>query len=115
MTRSCLRTIGLKLRDFDRSRYASAYEADFGSGSDWSAVVYELLNNHVPFSVIESAFFLGDRIEGSAMAWKRMAATLLSRIPTGGFSDANGAALLALERVLELTDRQNVSCWPTHG
>jgi hypothetical protein len=101
-------TVGLKLRDFDRSRYASAYEVDFGAGADWPAVAYEVLSSLVPFSAIAAAFFLGERIEKSALSWKRMTASLLSCIPKSGFTDANGAALLALEKVFDRTDSSHV-------
>ncbi|SMX29648.1 hypothetical protein TRP8649_03786 [Pelagimonas phthalicica] len=101
-------TVGLKLRDFDRDRYSSAYEADFGSGADWPAVAYEFLNSLVPFSAVAAAFFYGDRIEKSALAWKRMAASLLSCIPRQGYTDANGAALLALNEVFELSKSSDV-------
>ncbi|MCW9042617.1 MAG: hypothetical protein OQK05_04670 [Pseudopelagicola sp.] len=101
-------TVGLKLRDFDRVRYASAYEADFGAGADWPAVAYEVLYSLVPFSAIAAAFFLGERIEKSALAWQRMAASLLTCIPKIGFTDANGASLLALEKVFELTESPDI-------
>ncbi|GAA6208829.1 hypothetical protein NBRC116601_21220 [Cognatishimia sp. WU-CL00825] len=101
-------TVGLKLRDFDRDRYSSAYEADFGAGADWPTVAYEVLNSLVPFSAIAAAFFYGDRIEKSALAWKRMAVGLLSCIPRQGYTDANGAALLALDKVFELTKSSDV-------
>lgn len=99
---------GLKLRDFDRGRYASAYEADFGAGADWPAVAYEVLNSLVPFSAIAAAFFLGERIEKSALAWRRMATSLLSCIPKGGFTDANGAGLLALDTVFDRTESSDI-------
>jgi hypothetical protein len=102
-------TVGLKLRDFDRSSFSSAYEADFGAGADWPAVTYEVLTTYIPFASIVAAFFLGDRIEKSALAWKRMADNLLSCIPRGGFTDANGASLLALERVFDSTGSTNVN------
>ncbi|MEO1405967.1 MAG: hypothetical protein AAFV54_05695 [Pseudomonadota bacterium] len=101
-------TVGLKLRDFDRDRYSSAYEADFGAGADWPAVAYEVLSSLVPFSAIAAAFFYGDRIEKSALAWKRMAISLLSCIPRQGYTDANGAALLALDKVFDFTSSSNV-------
>ncbi len=101
-------TVGYKLSEFDRSRFASAYEADFGAGADWPAVAYEVLNSVVPFTAIAAAFFLGDRIEKSALAWKRMATSLLRCMPKSGFTDANGAALLALERVFDHTDSSDV-------
>lgn len=100
--------VGLKLRDFDRCRFSSAYEADFGAGADWPAVAYEVLNSFVPFSAIAAAFFCGDRIEKSAFAWKRMAASLLSCIPRQGYIDANGAALLALDKVFEISKSSDV-------
>ena len=56
-----------------------------------------------------AAFFLGDRIEKSALAWKRMADNLLPCIPRCGFTDANGASLLALERVFDSTGSTNVN------
>lgn len=101
-------TFGRKLREFDRKRYASAYEADFGAGADWPAVAYEVLNSLVPFSALAAVFFLGDRIERSAAAWRRMAMNLLSCIPSGGFTDANGAALLALEHIFSQTASSDV-------
>lgn len=97
-----------KLRDFDRGRYASAYEVDVGAGADWPAVAYEVLGSVVPFSAVAAAFFLGERIEKSTLAWKRMATSLLSCIPKRGFTDANGAALLALEKVFEHTESPDV-------
>lgn len=102
-------TVGLKLRDFDRSRFSSAYETDFGAGADWPAVAYEILTGYIPFAPIVAVFFLGERIEKSALAWKRVAVSLLSCIPRSGFTDANGAALLALERVFDSADSTNVN------
>lgn len=102
-------TLGLKLRDFDRELYAEAYEVDFGAGADWPSVAYAVLENLVPFSAIAGAFFLGERIEKSVHAWTRMASALLSCIPDGGFTDANGAALLALEKVSEHVGCSEVS------
>ncbi|HBG99806.1 MAG: hypothetical protein JKP98_24770 [Rhodobacteraceae bacterium] len=93
-------TVGWKLRDFDRDKYAAAYEVDFGAGADWPMVAYEVLGL-IPYSAVAAAFFMGNRIEKSVLAWKRMASTLLSRLPKDGFTDANGAALLALERLFE--------------
>ena len=87
-------TVGLKLQNFDRQVFGSAYEVDVGSGADWPVVVYEVLETIIPFSSIAAALFFGEKIEKSAMAWKRMAAHLLSLIPDKGFTDANGAALL---------------------
>ncbi|MGX0878439.1 hypothetical protein ACSSV4_003138 [Roseovarius sp. MBR-154] len=101
-------TVGLKLRDFDRGRYASAYEVDVGAGADWPTVAYEVLSSVVPFSAVAATFFLGERIEKSALAWKRMATTLLSCIPKRGFTDANGAALLALEKTFQHTESSDV-------
>jgi len=100
--------LGWKLRDFDQQRYSSAYQMDFGSGADWVATAYEVLNELVPFSAIAAAFFFGERIEKSAFAWKRMASILLSCFSSDGFTDANGAALLALEQVFEKTGATNV-------
>lgn len=97
-------TVGWKLRDFDRECFVSAYETDFGAGADWPAVAYEVLGSFLPFSAIAATFFLGEKIEKSALAWKRIVTNLLSCFPIGGFTDANGAALLALERVFEHTD-----------
>ncbi|WP_424943421.1 hypothetical protein [Aliiroseovarius crassostreae] len=101
-------TVGLKLLNFDRNQYASAYEIDFGAGADWPAVAYEVLSSVVPFSAIVAVFFMGERIEKSALAWKRVATSLISLIPRNGFTDANGAALLALEKVFEYTNSSNV-------
>ncbi len=101
-------TVGWKLKDFDRDRYSSAFEIDVGAGADWPAVVYEVLDKLIPFSAIAAAFFYGDRIEKSALAWKRICASFLSCIPTGGFTDANGAALLALEHVFEYSSCNDV-------
>jgi len=100
-------TVRRKLRKFDRDRYASAYEIDFGAGASWPAVAYEVLSDLVPISAI-AAFFLGERIEKSALAWKRIASRLISCIPNDGFTDANGAALLALEQVFERTGSSDV-------
>jgi hypothetical protein len=94
-------TVSGKLKDFDRDLFSFAYEVNVGAGADWPAVAYEVLEKLIPFSAIAAAFFYGDRIEKSALAWKRMATALLSCIRPGGFTDANGAALLALEQVFE--------------
>lgn len=101
-------TLGLKLKDFDKSKFSDAYEVDVGGGADWPAVVYEVLQGLIPFSAIAAAFFYGDRIEKSTLAWKQMAGALLSLIPKHGFTDANGAALLALDAVFEATGAEDV-------
>lgn len=93
-------TIGWKLQDFPRDKYAAAHEADFGAGADWPMVVYEVLGL-IPYSAVIAAFFLGDRIEKSVLSWKRIVSTLLDSIPKNGFTDANGASLLALEQLFE--------------
>lgn len=93
-------TVGWKLRDFDRDRYSAAYEVDFGAGADWPMVAYEVLGL-IPYSAVAAIFFMGERIEKSVFSWKRMASTLLACIPQNGFTDANGAALLALEQLFE--------------
>jgi hypothetical protein len=55
----------------------------------------------IPFSALAALFFCGEKIEKSLAAWRRMAYTLLSSFPRAGFTNANGAALLALQRVFE--------------
>ena len=100
-------TLGWKLRDLDRDKYAAAYEVDFGAGADWPMVAYEVLGL-VPYSAVAAAFFMGDKIEKSILAWKRLVTLLLSRIPKDGFTDANGAALLALERLFKESDSTSV-------
>jgi hypothetical protein len=93
-------TVAGKLRNFDRRKYSAAHEVDFGAGADWPMVAYEVLEL-IPYSAVAAIFFMGDRIEKSVLSWKRMASTLLASIPPKGFSDANGAALLALEKLFE--------------
>jgi hypothetical protein len=70
-------------------------------------VAYEVLNL-APYSAVVAAFFMGERIEKSILAWKRLVTLLLSSIPKGGFTDANGAALLALEHLFKVTDSPSV-------
>jgi len=101
-------TNGFKLETFDRDRFRLAYEVDFGAGADWPAVAYEVLDKFIPFSAVAAALFYGEKIEKSILAWKRMALSLLSLIPDGGFTDANGAALLALEAIFESSDASTV-------
>lgn len=98
-------TLAWKLKDFERENFAAAYEIDFGAGADWPAVAYEVLNTWLPFSAIAATFFTGERIEKAALAWGRMASQLLSIIPKHGFTDANGASLLALAKVFETTGK----------
>lgn len=94
-------TYGRKLETFDRKVFASAYEVDVGAGADWPVIAYEIVEKLIPFSAVAAALFYGERIERSALAWRRMADYLVSCIPNFGFTDANGAALLALEKVFE--------------
>jgi hypothetical protein len=101
-------TVGFKLKNVDTNRYSSAYEIDVGAGADWPVVIYEVLEKFVPFSAVAAAFFLGEKIEKSALAWKRITTSLLNCIPKGGFTDANGAALFALERVFEKLNPKSV-------
>jgi hypothetical protein len=104
----CEDSLGLKLNSFDKSKFLEAYEIDVGGGADWPAVVYELSQSLIPFSAIAAAFFYGDRIEKSTLAWKRMAQKLLSLIPKHSFTDANGAALIALNEIFETTGASDV-------
>ncbi|MDJ0858813.1 MAG: hypothetical protein QNJ03_07030 [Dinoroseobacter sp.] len=101
-------TVGLKLKDFDKLVYSNAFEVDVGAGADWPAVVYEVLNSAIPWAVVATVFFSGERVERNLAAWKRMASSLLSLIPKRGFTGANGAALLALDAVFEATDAEQV-------
>ncbi len=61
-------TVGWKLRDFDREKYSTAYEVDFGAGADWPMVAYEVLGL-LPYSAVTAIFFMGDRIEKSVLSW----------------------------------------------
>lgn len=92
----------LKLTQFDRELFVSAYEVDLGAGADWPFVAYEVINEVIPFSLVAAALFAGEQVEKSVCAWTRLASKLMSLLrKRTAFPNATGAALLAVSGVLE--------------
>ncbi|MEM9709726.1 MAG: hypothetical protein AAF871_13160 [Pseudomonadota bacterium] len=101
-------TLGLKLKDFDRGQFNAAYEVDVGGGADWPAVAYEIADKAQYLAPVVAVLFYGEKVEKSLRAWGRLAAELVALIPKRGFTDMNGAGILALNAVFEATETTNV-------